>query len=254
MNSSTDFIFGIRAVIEAVRSGKEIDRVLIKKGLAGELFQELFKEIRDGQIAFQYVPAEKLNRITRKNHQGVIALVSSIPYHNIESIIPGLFEQGKMPFILILDGITDVRNIGAIARTAECAGVDAIIVPERGSAQINADAVKTSAGALHYVPVCKVKNLTNTIKFLKNSGLRIAAATEKTSDLYFSIDYREPFALILGAEDTGISPESLRLADYLISIPLSGHIESLNVSAAASVIIYEAVKQRITNEQKQVGS
>jgi 23S rRNA (guanosine2251-2'-O)-methyltransferase len=245
---STDFIFGIRSVIEALRSGKEIDRILIKKGLAGELFQELLKEMKDNQTSFQYVPIEKLNRVTRKNHQGVIALVSSIAYHNIESIIPGLFEQGKTPFILILDGITDVRNIGAIARTAECAGVDAIIVPERGSAQINADAVKTSAGALHYVPMCRVKNLTNTVKFLKDSGLHIAAATEKTSDIYFNIDYKEPFALIVGAEDTGISADLLRLADYLVRIPLNGRIESLNVSVAASIIIYEAVKQRANKE------
>ena len=248
MGQNLDFIFGVRAIIEAIRSGKEIDKVLIRKGLAGELFQELFQEMKANNIGFQYVPVEKLNRITQKNHQGVIALVSPISYNNIESIIPWLFEQGKTPFILILDGVTDVRNIGAIARTAECAGVDAIIVPEKGSAQINADAVKTSAGALNYIQVCKVKSLINTVKFLKDSGLQIIAATEKTSKPYFKLDYKEPLTLILGAEDTGISSDLLRIADHLVRIPLMGHIQSLNVSAAASIIIYEAVKQRLLSQ------
>jgi 23S rRNA (guanosine2251-2'-O)-methyltransferase len=242
---NSDFIFGIRAIIEAVRSGKEIDKVLIRKGLSGELFQELFTEIRDNNILFQYVPVEKLNRTTRKNHQGVIAFISAVAYHDIESIIPGLFEQGKTPFIIILDSITDVRNIGAITRTAECAGVDAIIVPEKGSAQINADTVKTSAGALHYMPVCKVKSLISTVKFLKDSGLQIIAATEKASDLYFNMNYKEPLAFIIGAEDIGIAPDLLRIADYLVCIPLKGHIKSLNVSAATAVLAYEVVKQRM---------
>jgi len=245
LGQNLDFIFGVRAITEAIRSGKEIDKVLIRKGLAGELFQELFQEIKENNISFQYVPVEKLNRITLKNHQGLIALVSPIAYNNIESIIPWLFEQGKTPFILILDCITDVRNIGAIARTAECAGVDAIIVPEKGSAQINADAVKTSAGALNYVQVCKAKSLINTVKFLKDSGLQIIAATEKTSEPYFKLNYTEPLALILGSEDTGISSDLLRIADHLVRIPLMGRIESLNVSAAASIIIYETVKQRL---------
>jgi 23S rRNA (guanosine2251-2'-O)-methyltransferase len=244
LNHTSDYIFGIRAILEAIRSGKEIDKILIKKGLSGELFQELFTEIRTNQISFQYVPVEKLNRITRKNHQGVVAFISAISYHNIETIIPGLFEQGRMPFILILDGITDVRNIGAITRTAECAGIDAIIVPEKGSAQINAEAVKTSVGALHYMAVCKVKNLSATIKFLKDCGLQIIAASEKASDLYFNLSYRVPIALIVGAEDAGISPELLRIADNLVRIPVAGHIASLNVSAATAVLAYEVVKQR----------
>lgn len=245
MNQSTDFIFGIHSIQEAIRSGKEIDRVLIKKGLAGELFQELFDDIKGSNIPFQYVPIEKLNRVTRKNHQGVVAFISPISYHNIETIIPGLFEQGKIPFVLILDSLTDVRNIGAIARTAECAGVDAIIVPEKGSAQINADALKTSAGALHHIPVCRTKNLFQTSKFLKESGLTLVAATEKAVDLYFTNDYRQPVALIMGSEETGISTDLLRISDKLTKIPTFGKIESLNVSAAASVLIYEVVKQRL---------
>ena len=245
MNQSTDFIFGIHSIQEAIRSGKEIDRVLIKKGLAGELFQELFDDIKGSNIPFQYVPIEKLNRVTGKNHQGVVAFISPISYHNIETIIPGLFEQGKIPFVLILDSLTDVRNIGAIARTAECAGIDAIIVPEKGSAQINADALKTSAGALHHIPVCRTKNLVQTSKFLKDSGLTLVAATEKAVDLYFTNDYRPPVALIMGSEETGISTDLLRISDYLVKIPTFGKIESLNVSAAASVFIFEVVKQRI---------
>jgi 23S rRNA (guanosine2251-2'-O)-methyltransferase len=245
----TDIIFGIRPILEAILSGKEIDRVFIKKELNGELFQDLLKEIRNSNIPFQYVPIEKLNRITRKNHQGVIALVSTVIYHNIETILPDLYEQGKTPFILILDSLTDVRNIGAIARSAECGGIQAIIVPEKGSAQLNADAIKTSAGALHHIPVCRVKNLVTTVKFLKDSGLRIIAATEKASVQYFNEEFRGPVAFILGAEDTGINPDLLRIADQLIRIPVAGKINSLNVSAAAAVIIFEAVRQR-NNVQK----
>ncbi|MDP4210731.1 MAG: 23S rRNA (guanosine(2251)-2'-O)-methyltransferase RlmB [Bacteroidota bacterium] len=245
MSQNNDFIFGIRAILEAIRSGKEIDKVLVRKGLSGELFQELLTEMRESKILFQQVPNEKLDRVTRKNHQGVIAFISPITYQNIEEIVPALYEKGKVPFILVLDSLTDVRNIGAIARTAECAGVDAIIVPEKGSAQINGDAIKTSAGALHYIPVCRVKSLNSTVRFLKESGIRTIAATEKASDTYFNVDMKEPLALIMGAEDTGISLELLRSADHLVRIPISGHIESLNVSAAASVLIYEAVKQRL---------
>lgn len=245
MNQSTDFIFGIRSIQEAIRSGKEIDRVLVKKGLSGELFQELFDDIKASNIPFQYVPIEKLNRVTRKNHQGVVAFISPISYDNIETIIPGLFEQGKNPFVLILDSLTDVRNIGAIARTAECAGVDAIVVPEKGSAQINADALKTSAGALHHIPVCRTKSLLQTVRFLKESGLTMIAATEKAAELYFSGDYRQPVAIIMGSEETGISTDLLRVSDKLVKIPVTGKIASLNVSAAASVLIYEVVKQRM---------
>jgi len=245
MENKTDFIFGIRSVIEAIRSGKEIDKILISKGLTGELVQEMLAGLKEANIPLQYVPIEKLNRITRKNHQGVIAFIAAVTYHQLDTLIPGLFEQGKVPFLLLLDGLTDVRNIGAIARTAECAGVDAIIIPEKGSAQINADAVKTSAGALHFIPVCRVKGMVNTIKYLKDCGLKIISATEKASDIYFHCNLKEPLALVLGAEDTGVDPDLVRLSDEHIRIPIQGHIESLNVSAAASVLIYEVVKQRM---------
>ena len=245
MKQEVDCIFGIRAILEAIHSGKEIDKVLIRKGLSGDLFLELFTEIKKSNIVFSYVPPEKLDRITRKNHQGVIAFISPITYHSLENLIPILFEQGKTPFLLMLDSLTDVRNIGAIARTAECAGVHAIIVPEKGSALINADAVKTSAGALHYMPFCRVKSLVNTVKYIKDCGIQVISATEKANKDYFMAKLTEPLVIILGAEDTGISPDLLRLSDSLFRIPILGHIESLNVSAAASVMMYEVVKQRM---------
>ena len=247
MDKEKDYIFGIRAVIEAIKSGKEIDKILIKRGLAGDIYQELFSLVRENKIPFQYVPIEKLNRVTRKNHQGVIAFLSVIIYQDIENIIPALFEQGENPFILILDGITDVRNLGAIARSAECAGVHAIVIPDKGSAQINADAMKTSAGALNYIPVCRSRNLVTTIKYLQNCGLTTVAATEKAKDNYYLHDFQKPLTLVMGSEESGISPEILRIAESWLKVPIVGKIESLNVSAAASILIFEVVRQRIAN-------
>jgi len=235
-------VFGIRAVEEAIEAGKEIDKIFIKKGLQGELFKGFFKKLKEHDIPFQFVPIEKLNRITRKNHQGVIAFVSAITYHNIEQIIPTLYEEGKEPFILVLDGVTDIRNFGAIARTAECAGVNAIVVPAKGGAAVNADAIKTSAGALHLIPVCRVNDLAATVRFLKESGIRIVAATEKGADDYDNADYSGPKCLVMGAEDKGVSNEILELADIRSKIPLKGQISSLNVSVAAGIILYEMLK------------
>ena len=237
-------VYGLHSVIEAIKAGKEIDKVLVKKGLGGELFMELYRLMVKDQIPYQFVPMEKLNRVTPKNHQGVVAYLQIVEYQKIEQIIPFLFDQGKNPFILVLDHVTDVRNFGSIARTAECAGVDAIIIPDKGAAQINSDAVKTSAGALHTIPVCRVPNLKNAIKFLSESGLQIIAATEKAHKTHFIIDYTAPVAIILGAEDTGISKEILALSNEQVSIPIRGKIESLNVSNAAAVMLYEAVRQR----------
>lgn len=240
----SDYIFGIRTVIEAINSGKEIDRILAKKDLQGELYRELSDLARKFQIPVYKVPLEKIERITRKNHQGVVAFVSPIIYYNIEDIVPRLFEEGKIPLILILDHLTDVRNFGAITRTAEVAGVHAIIIPEKGAAQLNSDAVKTSAGALHLIPICRSKNLGATVKFLKNSGLKIIAATEKGEKFYDEIPMTNPIAIIMGSEDSGIEATLLRSADELVKIPQYGRIGSLNVSVAAGVIIYEAVRQR----------
>lgn len=245
MKQDKDFIFGIRAVIEAIKAGKQIDKLMVKSGLKGELFFELMKLVKDLQIPFQYVPNERINRVTMKNHQGVLAFISPIEFQNIENILPSLFEAGKTPFIVILDKVTDVRNFGAITRTAECANVDAVIIPEKGSAQISGDAVKTSAGALLKIPVCRVKNLTNTIKYLQQSGIQLVAATEKAEDFYYKVDFSIPTAILLGAEDRGVDMEFLKVADQMVKIPILGAIESLNVSVAASILIYEAVKQRL---------
>jgi 23S rRNA (guanosine2251-2'-O)-methyltransferase len=215
------FIYGIRPVIEAIKSGKEIEKLLIQKGLRGEGFHQLHSFIREFDIPFQFVPIEKLNRTTRQNHQGIIAYLSEITYQKLDYIIPFIYEQGKSPLILVLDRITDVRNLGAIARTAECAGVDGLLLPAKGSAQVNADTVKTSAGALYKLPVCRCPNLKDSIQYMKNSGLKI-----------------------FGSEEDGVSGEYLKMADELIRIPLHGEIASLNVSVATGILLYEMLRQR----------
>ncbi|WP_462265390.1 23S rRNA (guanosine(2251)-2'-O)-methyltransferase RlmB [Mucilaginibacter sp.] len=237
-------VFGIRAVIEAITSGKEIETLYLQRGLSGGLMYELKGVLQEHQVQAQYVPVEKLNRLTTKNHQGAVAFISSIVYQKIENIIPDVFERGETPLILVLDSITDVRNMGAIARTAECAGVHAIVVPAKGSAQINADAIKTSAGALFKIPVCRADNLLHTVKFLQESGLQAVCCTEKTSEYIYKPDYTAPTAIIMGSEDEGIRSELIRIADHLAKIPMQGTIESLNVSVSAGIIIYEAIRQR----------
>ena len=237
-------VFGIRAVMEAINAGKEIESLLVQRGLGGPLFAELKSLLTAHKIEAQQVPIEKLNRITAKNHQGVIAIISPITYYKIEDIIPTVFEKGEVPLVLILDGITDVRNIGAIARTAECAGVHAIVVPTKGSAQINADAIKTSAGALYNIPVCRHNSLLQTARFLQESGLQLVCCTEKTNDYIYAPDYTVPTAIIMGSEDEGIGNELIRISDHLAKIPMFGEIESLNVSVSTGVILYEAIRQR----------
>ena len=239
-----DVIFGLRPVIETILAGKEMDKILVKKGLSGELYHELMVLVRSAGIPYQMVPIEKLNRVTRKNHQGVIAYVSLISYSPIEEIIQRVFENGESPLVMILDGITDVRNFGAIARSAEVGGVHALIIPEKGGAQINADAIKTSAGALLNIPVCRVKNLGDTAKNLQKSGLKVVGATEKAEKLFYESEMSGPLAIVLGSEDEGISIEMLRVCDELVKIPQHGKIESLNVSASAAVLVFEAEKQR----------
>lgn len=241
---NNQMVFGIRAVMEAIRSGKEIEALYMQHGLGGELFNELRTVLNEYQISAQQVPFEKLNRMTTKNHQGIIAVISEITYQKIEDIIPQVYERGEVPLILVLDSITDVRNMGAIARTAECAGVQAIVVPAKGSAQINADAIKTSAGALFQIPVCRHQNLLETVKFLQASGLQLICCTEKTSDDIYKPDYTAPTAIIMGSEEDGIGNELIRIADHLAKIPMFGKIESLNVSVSAGVILYEAIRQR----------
>jgi 23S rRNA (guanosine2251-2'-O)-methyltransferase len=241
---NSNFIFGIRSAIEAILSGKTIDKLLVKKGLQGDLFKELETLAKENNIQSQSVPEEKLNRVTRKNHQGVIAFVSPVPFYDLDEIITRTYEVGDSPFLLYLDEISDVRNFGAIVRSAECAGIHAIIVPEKGSAQISADAVKTSAGALHHVPVCKVRNGVVTLRKLQQNGIKVIAATEKAASLYHTCDYNMPVAIVLGSEEQGISAELLKIADELVKIPLMGKIGSLNVSVATGILLFEALKQR----------
>lgn len=240
-----NFIFGLRPVIEAIKAGKEIDKILLKKDFSGTISAELLQLIKENGIVSQRVPVEKLNRLTRKNHQGVVAYLSAVSYYRLDTLVPQLYEQGCVPFIVVLDGITDVRNFGAIARTCECAGVDAIVIPERGSVSVGADAVKTSAGALLTLPVCREPDLKKSVRFLKDSGFNVVAASEKAVENYTESDYTSPTAIIMGNEETGISPQLLRECSSLVSIPQFGTIQSLNVSVAAGVMIYEVVRQRL---------
>ena len=239
-----NIVFGLRAIIEAILAGKTFDKIFIKQGTKGELATELLILAKEREISLKIVPHEKLDSITRKNHQGAIGFIAPVEYQNYEEIITRVFEQGKDPLILILDEITDVRNFGAIARTAECCGVDAIIIPVRGSAPINADAMKTSAGALNKIPVCRSMNLKETIKYLKETGLMIVSCTEKTNENYTQVNLKSPVCIIMGNEEEGISAEYLKLSDFKAKLPMMGTIGSLNVSVACGVILYEALRQR----------
>lgn len=240
-----DYIFGRRAVMEAISSGKNIDKVLVRKDLSGDLASELLSMIKEYDIVMQRVPVERINRITMKNHQGVVALLSPVAYQKLDNILPALYEEGSVGLVVVLDGLTDTRNFGAIGRTADCAGVDAIVIPERNSVSLTADAVKTSAGGLFYVPVCRERDVVGAVRKLKEYGYKIIGTSEKGARNYTEADYTVPVAIVMGAEDTGISPEVLRLCDDIAAIPMLGNIGSLNVSVAAGVLLYEAVRQRL---------
>ena len=240
-----DFIFGLRPVIEAIEAGKTVDKVFLQNGLQGDIYYELKDLLAKYKIRPNFVPVDKLNRFTRKNHQGVVAFISDVPFHSIENILPELFEAGKTPFLLILDRLTDVRNFGAICRTAECAGVDAVIIPEKGGAPMNSDAIKTSAGAMYNIIICKEKHLGHTVDFLQQSGVQVFSATEKAQKLYYDVDFTQPCAIVMGNEETGISKEVLHHSDEKIKLPMEGKTQSLNVSVACGAILYEATRQRL---------
>ena len=244
MLKESDCIFGIRPVIEAIKAGKQIDRLLVKQGLQGPLYRELMTVVRENNISYQTVPLERIELVTRKNHQGVLAWLSLIEYQKIENLLPMIYESGKDPLILVLDGVSDVRNFGAIVRSAECLGADAIMIPEKGSARITADAVKTSAGALHTFPVCREKSITKAVDFLKKSGLKIIAAAEQGASDIADVKLTGPLALIMGSEDKGISRELMSMTDISVKIPMRGEISSLNVSVACGIMIYEITHQR----------
>ncbi|MBO3117257.1 23S rRNA (guanosine(2251)-2'-O)-methyltransferase RlmB [Winogradskyella sp. DF17] len=239
-------IYGIRSIIEAISSEKTIDKVFIQKGLRGELFQELEKLLRQEGINNSYVPIEKLNRLARgRNHQGAVAHISPVEFHSLDDIVLDSFEQGKPPLFLILDQLSDVRNFGAIVRTAECTGVSAIIIQKKGGAPINGDTIKTSAGAIFKMPICKVDHIKDAVFYMQSSGIKVIAATEKAERLIFDISFNEPCAIIMGSEGKGINPSVLKLVDEQAKLPILGDIASLNVSVACGAFLYEATRQRI---------
>lgn len=244
MQKEKDAIFGLRPVIEAIKAGKQIDRLLIKQGLQGPLYHELMIEVKNHNIVYQIVPVERIEIVTRKNHQGVLAWLSVIEYQYIANLLPMIYEQGQDPLIIALDGVSDVRNFGAIVRTAECLGAHGIIIPEKGSARITADAVKTSAGALHSFPVCREKSIVRSIEFLKDSGLKVICAVENSGIPAPKAPLTGPSVLVMGSEEKGISRELISLSDYQVNIPMTGKIGSLNVSVAAGILLYEIVRQR----------
>lgn len=237
-------IYGTHAVKEALDAGKELIKIQVMKGIFNPALDELLKAARGAQVPVQTVPKEKFFNLKDKNHQGVMAFASPITYHSLEQIVPALFEQGETPFILILDSIKDVRNLGAIARTALCAGVHALVVPLTDAAPVNEDAVKTSAGALHKLPVCREKHLKTTLEYLNQSGFSTVACTEKGKDSISQTDLTGPLAIVMGNEETGISPELLKKCSALAQIPMNMGVSSLNVSVAAGIILYEALMQR----------
>jgi 23S rRNA (guanosine2251-2'-O)-methyltransferase len=243
-SADTDIVFGIHPIKEAILADKEIERVLVQKDLNNPDISELLRLCVARKIPFTVVPPERLNRITRKNHQGVIAFVASVMYASLDHVITQVFAEGKNPLILVLDHITDVRNFGAIVRTAECAGVHAIVIPDRGAARLGSDAYKTSAGALSIVPICREQNLYQALRYLQNSGLQIVACTEKCEDEMYKADLTVPMAILMGSEEDGIHKDHLKIADHIVKIPMFGKIGSLNVSVASAVLLYEAVRQR----------
>lgn len=238
-------IYGIRAVIEAINAGQPINKIFIQKGLKGDLYKELESSARKSGIGLSYVPVEKLNRLTRNNnHQGAVAQISPVEFHQFEELVEQVLNKEETPLFLMLDGVSDVRNFGAIIRTAECCGVHGIIVPKSGAAPITDDTVKTSAGAAFNVPIAKVDHLKDAIFYLQSSGIVVTGATEKADDEIYGVDFNQPTAIIMGSEEKGISPSTLSIIDHQAKLPLMGKIGSLNVSVACGVFLYEVVRQR----------
>ena len=240
----TDMIYGTRAVKEAILAGKEIEKIMIQGGMNNDLIKDLITTAKSHSVPYTFVPEEKLKRLSSKNHQGVICILSAVSYSSIDNVIDRAYSEGREPFLVLLDRVTDVRNFGAVARTAECAGVDAIVIGEKGNAPISSDAMKTSAGALNHIAVCREKDLKKTLKLLRDSGIKGVACTEKAKGTIYDADLTGPIALLMGSEEDGISDTLIREADELAKIPLKGKIESLNVSVAAGIAIYEVVRRK----------
>ena len=244
MKDSTQ-IFGLRAIIEAINAGETIDKVFLQKGLKGELFSELESLLKRKGVNSSYVPIEKLNRLTKNNHQGAVAQISPIEFHDLDTLVTKTIESGATPLFLLLDQLSDVRNFGAIIRTAECTGVHGIIIQKKGGAPVNGDTIKTSAGAVFKVPICKVDHIKDAMFHMQASGIKVIAATEKTENTVFDVSFAGPCAIIMGSEGRGINPSVLKLVDTKAKLPLLGDIESLNVSVACGAFLYEALRQRL---------
>lgn len=240
----SSIIFGLRAVLEAIQANKTIDKIFLQKGLEGQLYQELQQHLGSGEYNMSYVPIEKLNRMVKGNHQGVVAKISPVAFQDFEAIVAQVLEKDTAPLLLLLDEIDDVRNFGAIIRTAECCGVDAIVIPRKGSAPVTADTVKTSAGAIFKIPICKVDHIKDAIYYLQSSGIKVIAATEKTDELLYDADFVQALGLVMGNEGKGISHSVLKIVDGKAKLPMKGEIGSLNVSVAAGAFLYEVVRQR----------
>ncbi len=251
MNKKSNLVYGIRSVLETLKSGQHLERVFVQKNLKGDLIKELMYELHQHPAPISKVPVERLNKLTTKNHQGAVALVSPILYHKLEQLIPSLFEKGKTPFLIVLDEITDVRNFGAIARTAECMGVHAIVIPAKGGAQVNEDGMKTSAGAFNYLPICREKNLVEAVKYMQESGINVIACTGESDKSPHEVNYSLPTAIVMGSEESGISETVLNLSNDVVRIAMEGHIESLNVSVATGMILYEVKRQRNRKQNEE---
>ncbi len=247
-NIEAELLCGIRPLLEAIEAGKEIDKIYIQKNLKGNLFKELWGEIKTHKLAYTVVPKSRLDKFTRKNHQGVVATLSVVQSVDLKEIVQATFEKGEDPLIVILDRVSDVRNLGAIARTADAVGAHALVTTLRNSAAFNLDAMKASAGALHHLPVCKESNLNETVTWLQMSGIRVIACSEKTNALHYQSDLKGPLAIIMGSEDKGVAPERLKASDAVIKLPMLGKVGSLNVSVAAGAVLYEVNRQRNLSE------
>jgi len=247
MTTETTHIFGIRAIIEAIESGSTINKIYLQKGLRGELFYELNKLIKTKSLTTSMVPVEKLDRLSKNsNHQGAVAQISPVEFHDLETLIEQTVASGATPLFLLLDQLSDVRNFGAIIRTAECTGVHAIIIQKNGSAPVNAETIKTSAGAAFKIPICKVDHIKDALFLLQASDIKTVAATEKTEDVVYDIELNQPIAIVMGSEHRGINPSILKMVDYKAKLPLLGEIASLNVSVACGALLYETVRQRLS--------
>jgi 23S rRNA (guanosine2251-2'-O)-methyltransferase len=244
MEKSTQ-IFGLRAIIEAISTNEAIDKIFLQKGLSGDLYKELEAVIKEKRLNASYVPVEKLNKLTDKNHQGAVAQIAPISFHDLDGLYEEVIKTTDKPLFLILDQLSDVRNFGAIIRTAECTGVNAIIIQKKGGAPVNGDTIKTSAGAVFKIPICKVDHIKDALFFFQANEVKVIAATEKTDQLVYNINFNEPCALIMGSEGKGVNPSVLKLVDDKAKLPLKGTIESLNVSVACGAFLYEALRQRL---------